>query len=53
MKIIWLKKVKEFIIFIVESCERGEVVEIVCVCFVILFNVILNVVFLIDLGSYD
>ncbi|WZZ51808.1 hypothetical protein YC2023_051915 [Brassica napus] len=52
-KTIRSKKVKELITFIVESCERGEAVEIARACFVTSLNVISNVVFSTDLGSYD
>nr|QWK52372.1 cytochrome P450 76C8 [Isatis tinctoria] len=47
------KKVKELIKFIIESSERGEAVEIARACFVTSLNVISNVVFSTDLGSYD
>ncbi|KAL0725343.1 hypothetical protein Bca4012_039942 [Brassica carinata] len=52
-KTIRSKKVKELITFITESCERGEAVEVARACFVTSLNVISNVVFSTDLGSYD
>lgn len=52
-KTIRSKKVKELVTFIIESCERGEAVEIARACFVTSLNVISNVVFSTDLGSYD
>ncbi|ESQ43980.1 hypothetical protein EUTSA_v10005888mg [Eutrema salsugineum] len=52
-KTVWSKKVKELITFIIESSEKGEAVEIARACFVTSLNVISNVVFSTDLGSYD
>lgn len=47
------KKAKELITFIIERGERGFAVDIARACFVTSLNVISNVVFSIDLGSYD
>ncbi|CAH2063298.1 unnamed protein product [Thlaspi arvense] len=52
-KTVRSKKVKELITYMVESSERGESVEIARACFVTSLNVISNVVFSTDLGSYD
>ncbi|KAJ4905285.1 Cytochrome P450 76C1 [Raphanus sativus] len=52
-KTIRSKKVKELVTFIIESSERAEAVEIARACFVTSLNVISNVVFSTDLGSYD
>lgn len=44
---------KELITFIIESSERGEAVEVARACFVTSLNIISNLVFSTDLGSYD
>lgn len=47
------KKVKELVTFMSEICERGESVDIARVSFVTSLNMISNVMFSTDLGSYD
>ncbi|EOA25717.1 hypothetical protein CARUB_v10019068mg [Capsella rubella] len=52
-KAVRSKKAKELITFIIERGERGFSVDIARACFVTSLNVISNVVFSTDLGSYD
>lgn len=47
------KKAKELINFIIENGERGFAVEIGRACFITSLNVMSNVVFSTDVGSYD
>ncbi|CAA0264647.1 unnamed protein product [Arabidopsis thaliana] len=52
-KALRMKKVQELVNFLSESCEREEAVDISHVSFVTALNIISNILFSVNLGSYD
>ncbi|XP_010525236.2 PREDICTED: cytochrome P450 76C4-like [Tarenaya hassleriana] len=52
-KSLRMKKVKELMSFVSESCERGEAVDIARASFVTSLNIVLNALFSIDFASHD
>ncbi|XP_023640606.1 cytochrome P450 76C4-like [Capsella rubella] len=52
-KALRMKKVQELVNFVSESSERGEAVGISRISFTTALNIISNVLFSVDIGSYD
>ncbi|AAF97287.1 Putative cytochrome P450 [Arabidopsis thaliana] len=52
-KALRMKKVQELVNFLSESSERGEAVDISRASFVTALNIISNILFSVNLGSYD